>query len=175
MPDIEYEVKIKLSEYNIEELEKTILSKGFLLEKETEQTDIYFVHPNKDFSQTDEALRIRYEDDANPVVTYKGPKKGNRGKVRVEINVKCLDNPNDLFLFLGFKEYGKVKKKRKVFVRNGIEIMLDNVENLGVFMEIECKTKEDWDKIDEIKKEISIEEFEEERTSYLELLYGEEV
>ena len=50
------------------------------------QRDVYYSHPGRDFGQTDEALRLRVENDLT-LVTYKGPKLDAGSKTREELEV----------------------------------------------------------------------------------------
>lgn len=111
------------------------------------QDDLYFQHPQRDFRQTDEALRLRRDGDET-CVTYKGPKVDGISKTRHEIEIS-LGSPEDLasfaalFAALGFIESAHVHKSRHRFhlERKGraIEIALDEVEGLGQYLELECK------------------------------------
>src|SRR2546423_10558721 len=50
------------------------------------EADHYYNAPDRDFAQTDEALRLRRIGAAN-IVTYKGPKQPGPAKTRTEIEV----------------------------------------------------------------------------------------
>ncbi len=165
----EFEIKIPLNEGEEETVRNRIAGKGFVFEKKIVETDYYFNHPCRDFGKTDEALRVRYQDE-NIVLTYKGAKEGKRGKVRTEFNVSCDSNEISLLLkSLGFEEYGVVKKTREYYKKEGIIVTIDSVEGLGCFVEIEVEENL-WNKIDEIKQDIGLSGRDEERLSYLELL-----
>ena len=47
------------------------------------QVDEYYAHPARDFAITDEALRLRTENNLT-VITYKGPKLDRETKTREE-------------------------------------------------------------------------------------------
>lgn len=172
---IEVEVKAWLD--NETEIEKRLYQIGSKYLKIIEQTDIYFQHPKKDFKNTDEALRIRKEENAF-FFTYKGPKINEKTKTREEIEVHFDDwtKLRDILEKLGFKVVYEVRKSRKLLSLNRITISIDKVENLGVFLELEIKvgskqevseaTNQILDKI----KLLGISENKLERRSYLELL-----
>ena len=113
--------------------------------KSESQTDTYFRHPVRDFSETDEALRIRRTDDL--VITYKGPKHDSDLKVREEIEFTVPEDAYTLLTRLGFEEAFTVKKKRETYELDGLTICCDLVEGLGEYVEVESADPGDHDKI----------------------------
>lgn len=137
---LEVEVK-KRFQGDLEVLRERIKSLGFkLLEKHVE-IDIYYTHPCRDFRETDEALRVRVRDDGIYELTYKGPKIGCVGKVREELTVQIRDieTLTKILERLGFREFMRVKKLRETYSNGETTISIDDVEGLGVFVEIERK------------------------------------
>ncbi len=99
--------------------------------------DVYYNHPTRDFRNTDEALRIR-NSRQGLTLTYKGPKLDNRSKTRKELNVGILNkNIEELLLLLDFKRSGEVKKERETWLFDNVNILLDDVEGLQNFVELE--------------------------------------
>jgi len=144
--------------------------------------DRYFNAPDRDFAQTDEALRIRSIGDTN-CVTYKGPKTDAETKTRMEVEVALGDGPEvaegfgQLLLHLGYRFVAVVEKKRRIFrfVRGSfdMEIALDEIEQLGKFVELEILAYEEQMEeakrvLFEVAKEMGLGEGE--RRSYLEQL-----
>ncbi len=142
--------------------------------------DTYYQHPCRDFSKTDEALRIRvrrFNGHFEAFLTYKGPKIDLRSKTREEIEV-LIEDPDAharILESLGFREVLTVEKVReKYYVERGITLTLDEVEGLGKFVEIEAitddksKVPELVERLREILLELGVTRFE--RRSYLELL-----
>ena len=155
--------------------ERRIMDKGGVLRKTVEQMDIYLSHPARDFSETDEAFRIRVENKENIKLTYKGPKVSNRSKSRLEkevaVQVQDTDLLRELFSHLGFSEVISVIKERRIYDMEGIEIDLDHVTGLGVFCEMELMSddvKGTEDRLIDKMKELGWDQFE--RRSYMELL-----
>ena len=137
------------------------------------ERDIYFNHPSKNFGDSDEALRLRTIGERT-IITYKGPKVSKITKARIEheTGVKDYHSMKNILLSLGFIESGIVEKERYIYSFNEMEISIDYVDGLGIFVEIE--------KIGELKDEIEkdllntaerlgLTKFE--RRSYLELKY----
>jgi adenylate cyclase class 2 len=146
------------------------------------QVDRYFNHPSRDFANTDEAFRIRQVGEQN-YVTYKGPKLDRTTKTRREIEVPIAAGPAAaegfaaILIELGFRPVAEVRKSRRKAIvdRSGrsIEIAVDEVEQVGTFVELECSA--DQNEMDAAKAAIAsmaadLGLTQNERKSYLELL-----
>jgi adenylate cyclase class 2 len=159
-----------------------LAERGVEIGAPVEQSDRYFAHPCRDFSQTDEALRIRTVGDRS-FVTFKGPKLDTTTKTRREIELP-LDASDadgsrfgDLLHELGFRAVAVVRKRRRPFhlTEKGhrVEGALDQVEGVGEFVELELMS--DQASLDKTKQIISslalvLELGPVERRSYLEML-----
>lgn len=102
--------------------------------------DVYYQHPCRDFAESDEALRVR-EVEGECRVTYKGPKRGGWAKAREEIEFSAADcgAARALFERLGFRPVATLVKRRELYSLWGTEVSLDDVEDLGLFVEVEDK------------------------------------
>lgn len=175
---IEIEIKAKIDDKN-DALNK-IKSLGATYSHSEEQEDIYFNAPDKDYRESDEALRIRLipiDNKVKKILTYKGPKIDSQSKTRkeIEVEVSDLDKMTDILIELGFKPSAIVSKVRRIFYYDEYTITLDKLEKIGYYMEIECVSdsqediEETRDNIMELFKKMNITSgFE--RRSYLELL-----
>ncbi|MCE9544164.1 MAG: class IV adenylate cyclase [Planctomycetia bacterium] len=118
-----------------------------------EQRDTYFAHPQRDFGQTDEALRIR-RTPHGCFVTYKGPRLDGATKTRRELELPLVEDHAlaadrgaaadawaELLRALGFAPVADVRKTRTpgIVKWSGVQIetALDHVEGLGHFLELE--------------------------------------
>ncbi len=147
-----FEVELKFRVADFESLLAKLLHHGARPQLPTTQRDRYFNHPSHDFSQTDEALRLRL-DGGRPYITYKGPKIDAKTKTRREIEVPFgeglddLEKMSELLLHLGFRPVATVQKERRAFdleVNNTlIEVSLDEVAGLGCFLELEGTAEAD--------------------------------
>lgn len=155
-----------------------------------EQEDCYYGHPQRDFAQTDEAFRLRSVGEKN-FLTYKGPKVDRSTKTRREEEVRLADGHENrercdaIFRHLGFEPVAKVHKRRVVATTthrgHAAEIALDDVDQLGHFVELEVSVESDAphsaaldaakQTLAELAEELSLSEVE--RRSYLELLLAE--
>ncbi|NPB01309.1 MAG: class IV adenylate cyclase [Methanopyri archaeon] len=154
------EVEIKVRVDDPERVEEILSEEGEHV-RTLRQEDVYFSHPCRDFAETDEALRLREvetEEGSTCILTYKGPKIGDVGKSRVEIEVEVSDREaaREILERLGFEplEDMVIRKVRKVYALHvdgtRVEACLDTVEGLGTFLEVEIEAEEDAD-VDELE------------------------
>ena len=121
----------------------------------TEETDIYFNSPVRDFAKTDEALRVRVYGDGTVVLTYKGPRIGSIGKTREELSVTVndLESLLEILRKLGFREVARIVKRRDIYNYENFTIYIDSVEELGSFVEVETMVN-DRELIDKATEEV---------------------
>ena len=141
-----YEVENKFPVTNLSAMARRLQDLGAVLSDSTDQADVYFAHPARDFAETDEALRIRRLGDAN-LVTYKGPKIDRATKTRREIELplasgaELVDRYTELLLALGFRRVAEVRKRRRgghlPWKQWSVGLALDEVRDLGEFLELE--------------------------------------
>lgn len=149
---IEVEVKLKVDD--LDAIARKLDSCGYILGTVLEEEDIYFNAPDRDFRQTDEALRIRRESilqvansnilstdgiSEKVFVTYKGKKLDSISMARKELETQIsdFDTMNQIFLSLGYIPTIPVKKIRKIYQKDNISVCADIVDGLGDFIEIE--------------------------------------
>ncbi|BCU70565.1 class IV adenylate cyclase [Stygiolobus caldivivus] len=172
MTHIEREVKIKLFSPSLETLLTEFKSKYTFINEEN-QKDIYYNSPVRDFRFTDEALRIR-KNNNRIELTYKGPKLSSQSKSRLEINVQVssLEDMDTILQKLGFKKVIELEKTRWNFKVSSYTISLDNVKGLGNFLEIEGIDVDEKELLDFVSSFIRENQIKGEQTlkSYLELL-----
>ena len=172
MADI-LEIEIKARCDDRDELIRRIESAGSVFLESREEVDIYYNHPSRNFAQTDEALRIRAVNGLCRL-TYKGPKVSGRSKARIEheTEVKDFSQLRSIIESLGFIVSGTVRKNRSLYALDGIEICVDDVDDLGTFAELEKKGllgQGIEDELYELAAKLGLSRFE--RRSYLELKY----
>ncbi len=179
---MEFEVEQKFPVADLSALERKLVSTGATFADTIVQVDRYLAHPSRDFACTDEALRIRQVGDAN-FITYKGPKIDATTKTRKEIELSLHDGGEEaerwgtLLGALGFVPVAEVRKRRRcgrlVWQNAVVEIALDQVDDLGEFVELELSVEEASvdaakAKIQSLADELGLSGAE--RRSYLELL-----
>ena len=176
------EVEMKFPVADFAPLERKLVAWGATKVKTRQEEDHYFNAPDRDFAQTDEALRLRRVASSN-FLTYKGPKLDPQTKTRTEIEVplapgeEAAEAMTQLLNHLGYRPVAVVLKERRVFQtkRQGfdLEICLDEVKDVGRFAELEILAPDD--RLDQARKVLQTAAAElgltaSERRSYLELL-----
>jgi len=177
---IEVEQKFRVAD--TEGVRKKLVALGATFHEPIRQVDLYFAHPQRDFAQTDEALRLRQVGSEN-YMTYKGPKLDQNTKTRHEIEVGlaagalAAADAAGLLEALGFRRVASVSKHRTEatfsYQKREITACFDDVDKIGNFVEIEClcpatETDQARQVILQLAAELSLTEVE--RSSYLELL-----
>ena len=177
---LEVEMKFRVADWTaiIAKLEAT----GAVPEPRREDTDHYFNAPDRDFAQTDEAVRLR-RIGAENYLTYKGPKIDTVTKSRPEIELRLADGSQtaaDAVRFLSslaYRPVAVVSKFRQVytFQRDDFTLSacLDDVGAVGRYVELEILADESRYELARAVLLKAVEEFglvEHERRSYLRLL-----
>jgi adenylate cyclase class 2 len=141
-----YEVEIKFRSAHHDRLRRQLAECGVVEEPAVVQVDTYLAHPSRDFARTGEALRLRRIGAENRI-TYKGPRHDGPTKTREEIELptaqgeEAFQQLTRLFEKLGFRPVATIHKTRSTFhlsqPPHHIEVLLDQVDELGDFAEIE--------------------------------------
>jgi len=134
-----FEVEGKFSIVDPEEIRRRLEEAGAECLGKKREEDLYFNAPHRDYEETDEALRIRFDGDGWEI-TYKGPKimlEDAKARVEKNISVKSGDDFSELFELLGFMRSATVVKKRETWHYCGATVTIDEVYDLGDFVEIE--------------------------------------
>lgn len=123
--------------------------------------DEYYYDPKRDNlkpdnnNQLSECLRLRKKGNKQ-FITYKDDVFED-GKWlysnEYETEVESINMIKEILNRLGLKELLIIKNKKKIFKYEEYEIVLEDVENLGYFMEVEYCTSDDVD-VKEIKSDI---------------------
>jgi len=170
---LEFELKVRVP--SLDPVRDRLIENHARFCSREHEHDVYYNAPHRDFGVTDESIRVRYS--RNPtVVTYKGAKIKTTGlKAREELNV-AVDSGEvfeQVLDRLGFTRTAEVNKWRENYRLSDAGIMLDEVENLGTFVEIEILADAEISttvaRIEEIAKKIGV-SGEPILASYLELL-----
>ena len=135
------EVEIRTLIENYSDTENKL--KSYPLVKQKIQIDEYFSHPSRDFYANPvlrEYLRIRH--DKKPCLEYHKAHIKNGKKTHTEefeVIIEDTAKMKEILLQLGFKPLVTVEKDRKIFDCGEFEASLDNIKELGSFLEIEAK------------------------------------
>jgi adenylate cyclase class 2 len=136
------EIEVKAYANNLSDIEKRLRKHNAHYVGSFVEIDKYFNSPVHDFAESDEALRIR-RTNKGTFITYKGPKIDTNSKTREEVEIEIFDGNSmeKLIKKLGFVHVDTVKKIRRKYIYRKFEISLDNVRNLGDFVEVETRGK----------------------------------
>lgn len=140
-------IKNKFKKFNYVGLKKTI--------------DEYYYDPKRDDLKPDDnnqlnhCLRLRSKNDEYSI-TYKDDVFSN-GKWlysdEYETKVEDLNMMKQIFERLGLVKFIEINNEKETYTFKNYEIVVENVKDLGLFMEVEYCTNEDVD-VNEIKKQI---------------------
>jgi len=136
--EIENELKFKIEKPD-KLMKEKISDFGFVFDKEISQDDYYFSPPHKKFAGTKKYyLRLRRRNDGTAVFAYHVVINDMQTE-ELELNCDNFINLKAILTKLDFKLDCVVKKSRQVFVdeNNNLKLVLDRVEDLGYFLEIE--------------------------------------
>ncbi|MGC8570185.1 MAG: class IV adenylate cyclase [Caldivirga sp.] len=138
-----FEVEVKFRVSNVDDVISKLRGFATYVGSDVEE-DHYFNHPCRDFAATDEAVRVRLYGSGKVTVTYKGPRLGGEGKVRVEYNIDVDSASNTIGALkeLGFREIAVIRKERTEYTYGSYTIYVDKVNGLGNFIEIETLTND---------------------------------
>ena len=182
-----FEVEVKVAVDDKRVMRKKLIESGAEVLNSEVQIDIYFDHPCRTFVETDEAVRIRTRsplEDEGPStshvpkeLTYKGPKIDKTTKTRIEysVGIDDADQLTSILESLGFTPIAKITKRRTFFELRGITITIDDVEGVGLFLELEsiAHQKKEMESakrvIFELLDELGIDAKQTIRDSYLEM------
>ena len=157
------EVEIKVAVKNKLLIEEKLLQTGFSKGDLLKESDFYFDSDYNKLKENDMALRIRScenltQDSPESFITFKGPKMDKISMTRKELETK-IENAEtgiEILKSLGYVPVSPVIKIRQEFHLNEINVCLDQVEDLGDFLELEIAVSEENEKADALNKIISL-------------------
>lgn len=129
----------------------------FQLKEVLKEIDTYFSDDKEEFVKTRTCLRMRRTNDSEMELTYK-PKsseyteKYGKREVNIALDINDYDDMKFILNQLGYKTYVELTKRRKIYSKKieNIEynIMIDELENIGKYVEFEVITDEMTDNIE---------------------------
>jgi adenylate cyclase class 2 len=152
------EIEAKLKVESLASVAERLRVLGARLMANKDQEDLYFDNAQAQMVAEDKCLRIRIET-ADKVtktsLTYKGPKQESDLKCREEIEMRVSGSgqPKALLLGLGYEQILTVLKHRSLWFHKQCLICLDQVTDLGSFVEIEGPSS---DVIYEVQKDLEL-------------------
>lgn len=137
--NIEIEVKFPL--YNIKEIISFLNKNAQRKTENVTQTDTYFTPAHKDFLSKKypyQWLRLR-ESNKGVILNYKHfyPENQKETDYCNEFETEVNENIKQIFQRLDFKELVKVEKIRSTWQLKNVEVAIDEIKELGSFIELE--------------------------------------
>ncbi|MFH1316839.1 MAG: class IV adenylate cyclase [Candidatus Woesearchaeota archaeon] len=145
----EIEVKAKINDFD--NLIMKLKELGCNLGEELIQCDIIFKSNKTDFSNIkrgENILRIR-DENGKFKLTLKRSQENSLDCIENEVVIDDDNQMREILLNLGYKEVLRINKLRRKFKFKDYEICLDDVEELGKFIEVEKISEEDSKKVQE--------------------------
>lgn len=133
-----YEVEVKARIKNREEVKKKIESLGFVFSEELHQVDHIFIPENLPFPPpiSTPVLRVRHQNGKH-IFTLKISQSGRQDSLERELEIGDGEMMIEIIKLLKWQKVPTVDKKRIKTKLNDIEIVLDEVKDLGHFIEAE--------------------------------------
>ena len=113
---LEIELKALIDAGSFQNLEEKILAHNFYFSQLLEESDHYFNAPDRNFAESDEALRIREQRTellVQTMLTYKGAKVDPLSNTRVEVETEISDAAG-MREILKFLEIGRASCRERV-------------------------------------------------------------
>ena len=170
---------------NFEEILKKIKEKNYKFNYEVQEQDTYYTDKKLEFIKTKTCLRTRKTNNEKLELTFKpkttdSTEKYGKKEVNISLNVNDLEDIKFILNGLGYDEYISFTKNRIVYTKNeyGFEhnIMLDSIENVGNFIELEiiAHTEDEkeklHDELDRFTSEFECEKLKEKTKPYRDLV-----
>ncbi|MDD4989271.1 MAG: class IV adenylate cyclase [Candidatus Pacebacteria bacterium] len=147
----EIEVKARLK--NKDEVMKKLESLGCVFEKPITQSDVVYakkVGSFKEYDSNEVFLRVRVKNNSKIIFTAKQRIKNGLDKLENETEVTNKKGIEGILAMLGYKEGTRVNKTLRTAHYQAYEICIDEIEELGSFIEMESLVEDgDSEKIQE--------------------------
>ena len=158
MKQIEITVKVNNTLSNID---KILIKQGFKVIRKSRIEDLYLCK-NEEVLSIDNIISIlgrtvliRYLNNAGKEfkkITYKNKDYENDtviSETKINVNIDSIENAEKLFKKLGFKDLVKVNYDVIVYEKEGYELAFQDVEGLGLLLEVE--NLEDFTNVKNVK------------------------
>lgn len=170
---------------NFEEILKKIKEKNYKFNYEVQEQDTYYTDKKLEFIKTKTCLRTRKTNNEKLELTFKpqiadSMERYGKKEVNISLNVNDLEDIKFILNGLGYDKYISFTKNRVVYTKNecGFEhnIMLDSIENVGNFIELEiiAHTEDEkeklHDELDRFTSEFECEKLKEKTKPYRDLV-----
>lgn len=140
------EIEIKTRVADKQSLLNALKDRGVELSEPIKQHDVvYGIAGTEDNAPDSIWLRIRTENDTKTIFTLKKQHAGGLDSIEHETEVSDSKELEAIIATMGYTLYSDLTKTRQKAAYKDIEICVDEVEQLGVFIEVEKLTDIDAD------------------------------
>lgn len=139
------EIEIKAKLINREKITDNLKQLGCTFEKPITQEDIIYVKnigSMEAFRSNDVFLRIRLKNKEKILFTIKKRMTNDLDTIEHEVEISSKTEMEQALFLMGYKEAVRVSKTRVITHHNGCEICIDDVNELGSFIEMEKLTED---------------------------------
>ncbi len=137
---MEIEIKAKCADYNA--VETKLKELKCMLKKESRQVDKYYNAPIRDLRKTNEYLRLRHSFGENNGTFAYHINIADGVNEEIEVEISDIKKFQKILIAFGFLQLGTIDKYRKKFLLRDFVITLDDVKNIGSFIEVESEGSE---------------------------------
>jgi len=142
------EIEVKAHLKDKEKVKKELKKLGCVLLEPIKQIDTVYtkiIGNLEDYLKNDHFVRIREKNDGRFIFTVKVPRavRENLSKLEHETEIKDAKELEQALFLMGYKMSNKVIKMRYTTKFKDYEICLDDVEELGSFVEVEKMVGDD--------------------------------
>ncbi|HEY1684772.1 MAG TPA: class IV adenylate cyclase [Tepidisphaeraceae bacterium] len=139
---LEIEAKLRIADFS--PLRAQLEKLGAVRLGQRDETNIFFDTPDRRLLAADKGLRLRHQRDLATqhdqfILTFKGPNLPGPLKQREEreLTIESATSAIALLKSLGYEPIFQFQKRREIWQLNDCEIALDELPDLGKFVEIE--------------------------------------
>jgi predicted adenylyl cyclase CyaB len=132
------EIEVKARVDNITDVLQALKEHSVLIGEPLKHHDVVYARPGAtDNDPSENWLRIRTEDDRKSIFTLKRSVTGELDSIEHETEVADADELEKIISYLGYRLYSDLTKTRQKARIGDVEICLDNVDGLGIYIEAE--------------------------------------
>lgn len=136
------EIEIKATFEDKDKLKENLVKLGAEQKKTKHQIDEYYNHPQRDTRETNEYIRLRYEAESNDGIFAHHINLSDGVNKEFEVSVGDIKVFKQILEGLSFPLLGVIDKKRETFQLGEFTITIDEVKDIGNFVEIEVDGEE---------------------------------
>lgn len=132
------EIEVKARVTDVEALKKELLSLGCVFSEPLVQKDRIFIHHSAEFSHA-KGIVVNRIRDSNGILTFTLKKSldNELDCIEKELIIHNAQEAADILTLMGYSEVVRVKKKRLSCTYKELTVCIDDVDDLGSFIEVE--------------------------------------